>query len=171
MRTVVVVGDAPIAVEIAQAGDTVEARIGESTAGDAPARGASTYRARVARSGDAWQIALPDRTLTATVVRTRSEVWVAIAGEIYRCSARTEQEAAGSDARTPRVLAPMPGKVLEVLVEAGQQVAAGDPLVVLEAMKMETIASADAAATVTRVYVRAGVTVEPGQTLVELAFT
>jgi len=69
------------------------------------------------------------------------------------------------------VLAPMPGKVLDVLVKVGQQVAAGDPLVVLEAMKMETVASADAAATVTRVHVQTGSTVEPGQPLVDLAFT
>src|SRR5262249_32254271 len=32
---------------------------------------------------------------------------------------------------------PMPGKVLKIMVEAGQKVSAGDPLIVLEAMKME----------------------------------
>ena len=62
----------------------------------------------------------------------------------------------------------MPGKVLDVLVRAGQQVASGDALVVLEAMKMETIATADAAGTVTRVHVEVGSMVEPGQILVEL---
>ena len=69
---------------------------------------------------------------------------------------------------TPKVTAPMPGKVLDVVVTVGQRVAAGDPLVVLEAMKMETVASAESAGVVTRVHVSVGAMVEPGQLLVEL---
>jgi len=38
----------------------------------------------------------------------------------------------------PEIVAPMPGKVLQVAVQAGAQVAAGDTLLILEAMKMET---------------------------------
>jgi biotin carboxyl carrier protein len=65
----------------------------------------------------------------------------------------------------------MPGKVIAVRVAVGQSVAAGDPLVALEAMKMETIVTADAAARVSEVLVDAGAMVEPGQTLVVLEFT
>jgi biotin carboxyl carrier protein len=64
----------------------------------------------------------------------------------------------------------MPGKVLAVRVAVSQQVAAGDPLVVLEAMKMETVVSAEATARVGAVHVADGAMVEPGQTLVELEF-
>jgi biotin carboxyl carrier protein len=64
----------------------------------------------------------------------------------------------------------MPGKVLAVRVVVGQTVAAGDPLVVLEAMKMETILSAEAAARVVQVHVEAGAMVDQGQALVELEF-
>jgi len=60
------------------------------------------------------------------------------------------------------------GLGLDVVVSVGQRVAAGDPLVVLEAMKMETVATADTAGVVTRVHVAAGAMVEPGQLLVKL---
>ena len=100
-------------------------------------------------------------------------MWVALDGEIYRCAAGADERRTGgaAAARSPRVTAPMPGKVLEVRVREGQTVAAGDPLVVLEAMKMETIATADAAGARRPVHVAAGAMVEPGQTLVELAFS
>ncbi len=62
----------------------------------------------------------------------------------------------------------MPGTVLRVDVRDGQDVAAGEQLVVLEAMKMELAVSAPAAGTVTAVLVAAGDLVARGQALVEL---
>jgi len=105
-------------------------------------------------------------------VRAGADVWIAIEGEVYRCGAAGDAhaEAGAGAALSPRVTAPMPGKVLDVLVTDGQAVAAGDPLVVLEAMKMETVTTADAAGRVIRVHVAPGAMVEPGQTLVELEF-
>ena len=67
--------------------------------------------------------------------------------------------------------APMPGLVVRVEVEPGQQVMAGAPLVVLEAMKMENQLAAPAAGTVTEVRVRPGATVEKGAVLVEITST
>lgn len=70
--------------------------------------------------------------------------------------------------RGPTVLrAPMPGLVVRVQVEAGQPVAAGVGVVVLEAMKMENELRVPAAGTVRAVRVRAGEAVEKGQVLVE----
>jgi biotin carboxyl carrier protein len=63
--------------------------------------------------------------------------------------------------------APMPGLVVRVQVQPGEQVAAGDPLVVLEAMKMENELKAGAPGTVKSVRVAAGEAVEKGQVLVE----
>jgi acetyl/propionyl-CoA carboxylase alpha subunit len=66
------------------------------------------------------------------------------------------------------VTAPMPGTVIRVLVEPGAEVAARQPLVVLEAMKMETPLVSPFAATVKTVHVSEGDRVAGGAVLVEL---
>ncbi len=65
--------------------------------------------------------------------------------------------------------APMPGQVLKVLVEVGQQVSAGDALVILEAMKMEQTLRAATDGVVEAVLVKQGDVVAPGDRLVEIA--
>jgi biotin carboxyl carrier protein len=67
------------------------------------------------------------------------------------------------------VTAPMPGKVLKVLVRDGDLVEAGQPLVVIEAMKMETTLAAESAAMVKQVRVEEGQTVDHGAVLIELS--
>jgi biotin carboxyl carrier protein len=62
----------------------------------------------------------------------------------------------------------MPGTVLRVLVAAGDRVVARQPLVVLEAMKMETPLLAPYAAGVRAVHVREGDQIAGGALLVEL---
>jgi len=63
--------------------------------------------------------------------------------------------------------APMPGLVVEVRVEPGQTVRSGDPLVVIEAMKMENVLKAKSAVTIKAVPVTGGQSVEKGDTLLE----
>jgi 3-methylcrotonyl-CoA carboxylase alpha subunit len=64
--------------------------------------------------------------------------------------------------------APMPGTVIKVLVDEGQSVAARQPLVVLEAMKMEHIVTAPYAGVVRKLPFRTGALVAKGAALVEL---
>jgi acetyl/propionyl-CoA carboxylase alpha subunit len=71
--------------------------------------------------------------------------------------------AAGDDIR-----APMPGKVLEVKAKAGQDVKRGDPLVVMEAMKMEHTLVAPRDGRVAEVSAAAGVQTTEGAVLVKL---
>jgi pyruvate carboxylase subunit B len=74
----------------------------------------------------------------------------------------------GDHRRTTEVLrAPMPGLVVRVQAQAGDRVAAGAGLVVLEAMKMENELKAPAATRVKSVRVSPGEAVEKGQVLVE----
>lgn len=63
---------------------------------------------------------------------------------------------------------PMPGQVLKILVEEGQHVSVGQPLVVLEAMKMEQTIRAVVPGTVDAVMVECGALVSPGELLVRI---
>ncbi len=75
--------------------------------------------------------------------------------------------AAASQGPAP-VVAPMPGLIVRVHVKVGDQVEAGQPTVVMEAMKMENELRAQAAGTVKAVHAVAGKAVEKGTVLVEL---
>ena len=76
---------------------------------------------------------------------------------------------AGLDGAAAGLLtAPMPGKLVQVLVKTGDKVEKGQPLVVLEAMKMEHTVKAPRAGTVAAVSYAAGEQVEEGAVLVEL---
>jgi biotin carboxyl carrier protein len=63
----------------------------------------------------------------------------------------------------------MPGQVLKILVNVGHEVAIGDPLIILEAMKMEQTIRAAMAGVVEAVLVKRGQVVSPGDVLVEIA--
>lgn len=65
-----------------------------------------------------------------------------------------------------RILAPMPGKVVRVLVGPGQTVRARQALVVVEAMKMENELRAGRDGTVVEIHARAGASIEAGGLLV-----
>jgi biotin carboxyl carrier protein len=65
-----------------------------------------------------------------------------------------------------QLCAPMPGKVLSVLVKAGQDVKVGDSLLVLEAMKMENVIKSAVDGTIEDVNAKAGLAVEKGELLV-----
>ena len=73
----------------------------------------------------------------------------------------------GAAAGDGRLLAPMNGRVVAVNARAGEQLAAGTPLVVLEAMKMEHGLSLDFSSKIKSVHVTAGAQVSPGQLLAE----
>lgn len=94
-----------------------------------------------------------------SVVKTQAAPRVAAAasGNVQRASAPST----GS-----KVTTPLPGTILDVFVNVGDQVKAGQRVVLLEAMKMENNIEADTDGTVTAVEVRKGDAVLEGQTLV-----
>lgn len=69
---------------------------------------------------------------------------------------------------TGDIVAPMPGKVLEVAISPGMVVHEGDPLIVLEAMKMENILKATGTGTIKEIKVDPGQTVEKSQLLITI---
>ncbi len=64
--------------------------------------------------------------------------------------------------------APMPGKILELLVEEGAEVELGDSVAILEAMKMENELKAPCAGTIAQITVTTGTNVEKNQLLIEI---
>lgn len=82
--------------------------------------------------------------------------------------AKTAARPKASEGNPAHVGAPMPGSVASVTVTAGQKVRAGDLLLTIEAMKMETGLHADRAATVKAVHVTPGAQIEAKDLLVEL---
>ncbi|HXY31811.1 MAG TPA: biotin/lipoyl-containing protein [Gemmatimonadaceae bacterium] len=76
--------------------------------------------------------------------------------------------AAAPPATAANIVAPMPGLVVRVRVEEGQSVAAGQGVVVIEAMKMENELRSPGPGRVKRVYVAAGTAVERGSLLIEM---
>jgi biotin carboxyl carrier protein len=95
------------------------------------------------------------------VVNGRPPVAVRLNG---RGGKRKPDRAAGSGPL--RIAAPMPGKVVRVLVATGDAVRARQPLVVIEAMKMENQLRAGRDGTVTEIRARDGMLVEAGALLI-----
>lgn len=90
-------------------------------------------------------------------------------------AAKTAAPAAAAPAAAPSgaagnvpVLAPMPGKILDIKASVGQQVKKGDVVIILEAMKMENEIVAPEDGTVASINVASGDSVEAGATLATL---
>lgn len=66
------------------------------------------------------------------------------------------------------IIAPMPGKVIKILVSEGEQVTKGQTVIILSAMKMESEYKAPADGTIGKVNVTEGDTVEGNQVLIEI---
>jgi biotin carboxyl carrier protein len=79
---------------------------------------------------------------------------------------RSGYASGGHDGGPARIAAPMPGKVVRVLVEAGAQVETGDGLIVVEAMKMQNEMKSPKAGTVIQINAVPGVAVNAGDVLV-----
>jgi len=102
----------------------------------------------------------------AHAVRVGDDVWLHLDGCVHRLS--LVEPGARSGGAEGGCTAPMPGAVLDVLVNVGDEVEAGTPLVVMEAMKMEHRVLAPTDGTVVAVHVEVGARVQQGQTLVDV---
>jgi biotin carboxyl carrier protein len=83
-----------------------------------------------------------------------------------RRTGRGASDAAGAAHGEQKIVAPMPGRVVRVLVAAGDSVEARQPIIVVEAMKMENELRSPKAGRVKDVGVTAGASVEAGRVLV-----
>jgi acetyl-CoA/propionyl-CoA carboxylase, biotin carboxylase, biotin carboxyl carrier protein len=112
--------------------------------------------------------------------KSAREVEVEVNGKLFRVRVFGDEDAAVGPPRRRRgetrrasasggaVRAPMQGTIVKVLVEEGQEVAADEPVCILEAMKMESEVRSQKAGTVSEVSVKAGQTVSSGETLISV---
>jgi 3-methylcrotonyl-CoA carboxylase alpha subunit len=110
------------------------------------------------------------RRHVATVAWEGRRAWVHVDGHVIVVEPTREEGRRGSGAADVDALsAPMPATVARINVKAGDSVAAGDVIVLLEAMKMELPIRAPRDGVIGRINCRAGELVQPGEPLVELA--
>jgi acetyl-CoA carboxylase biotin carboxylase subunit len=123
--------------------------------------GKITHVARHGCDGDrAWFVEHGGHRRTARVMWAGSRAYVQAEGLLLALVEQPRFAEPGAQAVAGGLVAPMPGKVVKVLVAAGQEVVAGAPLVVLEAMKMEHTVRAHDPGVVRAVHVTVGDQVE-----------
>ena len=147
------------------------------------------YDVALRREGDGWSVTLPSGTTTARVSERDGRMVIATPGSEFTATVVPHGDArhvfchgeerrlilvdrlahAGEEeAHGGHLTAPMSGTVVAVLVKAGDEVAKGAPLMILEAMKMEHTIVAPAAGVVAAVNFRAGDRVTEGADLVDI---
>jgi acetyl-CoA/propionyl-CoA carboxylase biotin carboxyl carrier protein len=91
-----------------------------------------------------------------------------VAGGAKAAPRRSAKKGAGAAASGDELTSPMQGTIVKIAVEEGQEIAEGDVVVVLEAMKMEQPLKAHKAGTVTGLQAEVGATVTNGAVICEL---
>ena len=102
----------------------------------------------------------------AHAIKIGDDWWVHVDGSIHVIS--IDEQGAGGGGEAGGMVAPMPGKVLEILCEEGDFVEEGQTLIVMEAMKMEHRIAATEAGTVAVIHHSEGEQVDAGATLIDI---
>jgi 3-methylcrotonyl-CoA carboxylase alpha subunit len=146
---------------------TLRADLGRTLRLDLP--GGSAAIAGEAWTGDAVAFSLDGRSVRAAVLREGEALSVILDGATHELRHLDPRAPSGQgESAGGRVLAPMPGRVLQVAVQPGDAVTRGTVLLVLEAMKVQMRITAPADGTVASVGARVGELVEDGAELVVL---
>jgi biotin carboxyl carrier protein len=163
MRYVATLGDAERELEIEElTGHSVRVKLGgEQFDADVRRTGRTSFSILVGERSFDFDVARQNDEMVVVSRGIATRVVLLDAGRRLRSSSR--REAAGGKAE---LKAMMPGRVVNVLVKEGDEVAAQQGLVVVEAMKMENEIKSPKAGKVTTVKVAAGQTVEKGDLLI-----
>lgn len=153
------------------------------------------YRVELVRTEQEWKCKLDGRELPLDVVSAQdgmlslllqgksyevkqemvgAESNVVVGQERFSASVRdprsfrSRRRAGASEQGVMKIKAPMPGKVVRILAPAGSQVAMGQSVLVIEAMKMQNELKAPKTGVVKKINVEEGAAVEAGQALAEV---
>jgi biotin carboxyl carrier protein len=126
----------------------------------------------VTRIGDGvYRVEREGRNEIVYVAGPPGDTWAFWNGQMFRGSFAAPSPGRPRAPRgkaTQTLAAPMPARVIKVLVQPGATVKKGDTIIILEAMKMELPIRAPADATVAAVHCRDGDLVQPETTLIDL---
>ena len=136
--------------------------------------GGDTFVLKLKRGADqnTYIIDIADKPMTVTLLEASNQrVEMLLDGEHFSfqrpaVAIGAPVQQAPSSVSKETVSAPMPGKVVGALVKRGEKVKAGDPLVILESMKMEIAVRSDRDGEVAEILVVDGASVKRGQGLV-----
>jgi biotin carboxyl carrier protein len=122
-----------------------------------------------------WSVHVDGRVIDLTIEGAPPEIGVVASGqrayvrvESDRLRAAAAAKRTGGGGSDKQINAPMPGRIVKLLVEVGDSVVQGQGLVVVEAMKMENELRAKGPGTIAAIHVKAGETIEAGAKLVTL---
>jgi acetyl/propionyl-CoA carboxylase alpha subunit len=93
--------------------------------------------AEITRLSDRIQVRTAEGSFSALAIRDGDAILVSYRGNQYRLETRAPRRASGAGPASGEYRAPMPGQVVDVLVENGATVTKGQKILVLEAMKTQ----------------------------------
>ena len=120
---------------------------------------------------DALSLLIGEKSYDVRRTVVAGETVIDIEGERFTVEVRDPRSlkgrrGAGAGTEAPKkITAPMPGKVVRIVAQAGTNVESGDGVLVIEAMKMQNELKAPKAGKVAKITVKEGDTVNPGDTL------
>lgn len=164
MRYFVTIGDRTFEVDLTDSTPTVDGVAARAELATVPGTAVRSlllddrsipFIARRGEKDGRWELAIEGQRLGASVIDERTRAIREMTGAVEEAVDRT-------------LCAPMPGLVVRVEVEVGQRVAAGQGMVIVEAMKMENELKSPADGIVASITIAAGQTVEKGALLLTL---
>lgn len=124
-----------------------------------------------------WHILHQGHSYSVELIRRNAEsktMTLRVNNQLYEVSVKDKMDqlleqmglGAAAAGKIRNLKAPMPGLVLDIRVEPGAKVAKGNPLIVLEAMKMENVLKAEGEGVVKSIAVKKGQNVEKGHVMI-----
>lgn len=129
------------------------------------------------RDGE-FHIISRDQSITAKVLAfdpVKKSLTISLCGQVFNLEIREEHDellekinfATGNGQNHEKILSPMPGLIQKILVNEYDDIQSGDPVLVLNAMKMENVLKSPVSGKVKDIFVKEGEQVEKGKVLIQ----